>query len=130
MTYSGLRRLDRGDAQEYVDCFRALGDATRVQIVSLLATARRPMDVGEISAAVRMAQSTVSHHLSALADVQIVVAQNQPDTSAYSLNQQCVHCFPTAARRAKQPLHANELPRAIGTENLPSACSRTSVHRV
>ena len=50
--------LDRAAAAEYATWFRALADPTRIQIVSLLARRRSPMNVGEIVAAVEVGQST------------------------------------------------------------------------
>ncbi|MCW2940110.1 MAG: transcriptional regulator, partial [Actinomycetia bacterium] len=43
--------LDRPTAEEYASWFKALADATRIQIVSLLARRGEPMSVGEIVAA-------------------------------------------------------------------------------
>ena len=57
------------------------GDATRVLILHRLATARRPMTVGEVVAAVDVGQSTVSHHLKLLADtgfVHVRAARHRP----------------------------------------------------
>ena len=61
--------LGREIAAEYASWFRALADATRVQIVSLLARRGEPMSVGAITAALDVGQSTVSAHLKVLADV-------------------------------------------------------------
>jgi regulatory ArsR family protein len=52
------RPLDRGTAAEYASWFKALADPTRIQIVTLLARRARPMNVGEIVAAVDVGQST------------------------------------------------------------------------
>lgn len=89
--------LDRASAEAYAACFRALGDPTRVQIVSLLAAERRPMTVGEITGAMNVVQSTVSHHLKALASIHFVVVTHVGTTSLYAINDRCVECFPTAA---------------------------------
>ena len=59
--------LDRVTATEYASWFRALADATRVQIVSLLARRGEPMTVGAITAELEVGQSTVSEHLKILA---------------------------------------------------------------
>jgi ArsR family transcriptional regulator len=63
-----VRPLERTTAAEYSNWFRALADATRVQIVSLLARRDEPMNVGEIVARVEVGQSTVSAHLKVLAE--------------------------------------------------------------
>lgn len=89
--------LDRAEAEEYASWFKALADATRIQIVSLLARRREPMTVGEIVAASGVGQSTVSHHLKILADVRFVLVDKRGTSSLYRINETCVSCFPTAA---------------------------------
>jgi DNA-binding transcriptional ArsR family regulator len=89
--------LDRAVAVEYASWFKALADATRVQIVSLLARHGEPMSVREITAAVQVGQSTVSAHLKVLAEVRFVLAERRGTAVFYRVNQACVGCFPTAA---------------------------------
>jgi DNA-binding transcriptional ArsR family regulator len=89
--------LDRAVAQEYASWFRALADPTRVQIVEFLARQGRPMPVGEIVAAVGLAQSTVSQHLRILAEVRFVLVEPVGTARHYRINQNCVGCFPSAA---------------------------------
>ena len=89
--------LARDEATEYASWFKALADATRVQIVSLLARAARPMPVGEIVDAVDVGQSTVSTHLKILAEVGFVHVEHRGTASWYRINDACVSCFPTAA---------------------------------
>ena len=94
---NGEPPLDRPVAAEYAAWFRALADATRVQIVSLLARRGVPMNVGEIVAAVDVGQSTVSAHLKVLAEVRFVLAERRGTATYYRVNDACVECFPTAA---------------------------------
>ena len=89
--------LDRVMAAEFASWFRALADATRVQIVSLLARRGEPMSVGAITAALDVGQSTVSAHLKVLAEVRFVLAERQGTSAFYRINEACVGCFPTAA---------------------------------
>jgi DNA-binding transcriptional ArsR family regulator len=89
--------LDRATAAEYATWFKALADATRIQIVSLLARRGTPMNVGEIVAAVDVGQSTVSAHLKVLAEVRFLLAEHQGTATYYRINEACVDCFPTAA---------------------------------
>ena len=89
--------LDRPAAAKYATWFKALADATRIQIVSLLARQGTPMSVGEIVAAVDVGQSTVSAHLKVLADVRFVLAERRGTATYYRVNEACVECFPTAA---------------------------------
>jgi DNA-binding transcriptional ArsR family regulator len=89
--------VDRATATEFASWFKALADATRIQIVSLLARRGTPMSVGEIVAAVDVGQSTVSAHLKVLADVRFVLADHRGTATYYQINEACVDCFPTAA---------------------------------
>lgn len=89
--------LDRVTAVEYASWFRALADATRVQIVALLARHDGPMTVGEITRALNVGQSTVSEHLKILAGVRFVLAERRGTANWYRINERCVACFPTAA---------------------------------
>jgi DNA-binding transcriptional ArsR family regulator len=89
--------LDRATAAEYAAWFRALADATRVQIVSLLARRGEPMSVGAITAELQVGQSTVSEHLKILAGVRFVLTERRGTAAYYRVNDACVRCFPSAA---------------------------------
>ena len=89
--------LDRQTAETYAAWFKALADGTRVQVVSLLARAGRPLTVKEIVEAVPVGQSTVSEHLRQLAAVGFVLAEERGTSRLYRINANCVTCFPTAA---------------------------------
>jgi DNA-binding transcriptional ArsR family regulator len=91
------RLIDRATAAEYASWFKALADPTRIQIVTLLARRARPMNVGEIVAAVDVGQSTVSAHLKVLAEVRFVLFEHRGSSTYYRINDACVDCFPTAA---------------------------------
>jgi DNA-binding transcriptional ArsR family regulator len=93
-TETEIGPLDRVTATEFASWFRALADATRIQIVSLLA---RPMSVGEIVAAVDVGQSTVSAHLKVLSEVRFVLVERVGTAAYYRINDRCVDCFPSAA---------------------------------
>nr|WP_281262639.1 metalloregulator ArsR/SmtB family transcription factor [Nonomuraea fuscirosea] len=89
--------MPRAEAEEHASWFKALADATRIQIVSLSARRRAPMSVGEIVVASGVGQSTVSHHLKILAAVRFVLVERQGTASLYRINERCVSRFPTAA---------------------------------
>ena len=89
--------LAREAADTYAAWFKALADSTRVQVVSLLARSGVPLSVKEIVAAVPVGQSTVSEHLRQLAAVGFVIAENHGTSRLYSINEECVKSFPTAA---------------------------------
>jgi DNA-binding transcriptional ArsR family regulator len=91
------RPLERATAVAYASWFRALADATRVQIVSLLARSGGPMSVGEITTSLEVGQSTVSEHLKILAGVGFVLSERHGTANRYRVNERCVACFPTAA---------------------------------
>jgi len=89
--------LERATAMEYASWFRALADATRVQIVTLLGRRGEPMSVGAITAELDVGQSTVSEHLKILAGIRFVLAERRGTAVRYRVNDRCVACFPTAA---------------------------------
>jgi DNA-binding transcriptional ArsR family regulator len=97
LTMNDERPLDRVVAETYAEWFKALADGTRVQVVSLLARAGRPLTVKEIVAAVPVGQSTVSEHLRQLSAVGFVLAEDRGTSRLYRINGNCVTCFPTAA---------------------------------
>src|SRR4029450_6385547 len=88
--------VDRHSAEVWASWFRCLGDPSRVLILNLLATARRPMTVGEVVEAVYVGQSTVSHHLKLLADVGFVLVEREGTSSLYRVNEHCLAYFPSA----------------------------------
>jgi arsenite methyltransferase len=94
---TSIMPVQRAEAAEYASWFRALADASRVQIVSLLARCGEPMNVGEIVTRVAVGQSTVSAHLKVLAEVGFVLAEQRGTATYYRINEACVGCFPTAA---------------------------------
>lgn len=90
--------LGRDEAAAWATCFQALGDPSRILILHLLATAGRPMTVGEITDALDIGQSTVSHHLRKLADERFVLVDHERNSSFYRVNDECLTHFPTAAQ--------------------------------
>jgi len=89
--------LDRASAEAYASWFRCLADATRIQILHLLAGADGPLTVGEIVAAVGVGQSTVSAHLRRLAELEFVFVEHVGTASHYRVNDDCLTSFPAAA---------------------------------
>jgi ArsR family transcriptional regulator len=94
---NAVNAIDREAAVTYASWFRSLGDATRVQILNLLARSREPLRVGEIVAALEVGQSTVSQHLKVLAEVGFVLVEHRGTASLYRVNESCISCFPSAA---------------------------------
>jgi DNA-binding transcriptional ArsR family regulator len=103
-------KLSRDQAELYSDWFRCLADPTRLEILSLLATERRAMSVGEIVAGVDVGQSTVSEHLRRLAETCFVLVEHQGTSSLFRINENCIECFPSAAEFVMGKVPANQLP--------------------
>ena len=55
------------------------------------------MTVGEITERLDVGQSTVSHHLSILAEVRFVLVERAGTASFWRINDRCLECFPSAA---------------------------------
>lgn len=89
--------IDRRSAEVWAGWFRCLADPSRVLLLNRLATARRPMTVGELVAGVDIGQPTVSHHLKVLAEVGFVHRQPKANTTLWSVNERCLERFPSAA---------------------------------
>ncbi len=97
MNTSSTQQLDRAHATEWAGWFQALGDPTRVLILHLLSVEDRPMTVGEITSALDVGQSTISHHLAKLADVRFVLVEHVSTSSLWRVNAACLAAFPSAA---------------------------------
>lgn len=108
--------LDRDSADAYASWFRCLADATRLQILHLLATSTTPMTVGEIVHAVDVGQSTVSAHLRRLAELEFVFVEHVGTASLYRVNDECLTAFPAAA-----DVVMGRLPRAGAGDALTAA---------
>ena len=106
--------IDRGDAEAYASWFRCLADATRIQILNVLARADAPLTVGEIVSAVGVGQSTVSAHLRRLAELEFVFVEHVGTSSLYRVNEDCLTSFPAAADvvMGRVPVHGDPLSSA------------------
>jgi DNA-binding transcriptional ArsR family regulator len=103
--------VERASAEVWAGWFRALGDATRVLLLNRLATAGRPMTVGELVDVSDVGQSTVSHHLRILAEAGFVLSEQRGASNLYRVNERCLECFPSAAE-----LVMGRLPRYPATD--------------
>ena len=65
----------------------------------LLARHGRPMSVGEIVAAMGLAQSTVSQHLKILTEVRFVLVEPVGNARHYRINDDCIAVLPVRRRR-------------------------------
>lgn len=89
--------LDRPAAEAYASWFRCVADPTRLQVLHVLATAGRPLRVGEVTEAVGVAQSTVSVHLKRLLEEEFVLVERVGTASWFTVNAACLEQFPAAA---------------------------------
>jgi ArsR family transcriptional regulator len=90
--------LSDARVDELSHVYRALGDATRVQIVHILTAAAEPVCVCDFTAAFELGQPTVSHHLARLREAGIVTSTKQGVWAFYQLNPE----MSAAARAAVQ----------------------------
>lgn len=92
-----MELLARDEAELYAEWFRALADPTRVQLLAWLAQQPEPASVRQLTAVMPVGQSTISHHLAALATVRFVLVERRGTSSLYRVNPACLDCFPSAA---------------------------------
>lgn len=87
---SELDRLrDRSVFYHLAETFRALGDASRIQIIWALSHGK--LSVTELTAKVKMSQPAVSHHLRTLRNLRLVRVQKDGRTSYYSLDDEHIN---------------------------------------
>ena len=80
-------KLDEGAAEATASLFKALGDAHRVRIVNLLlANPSDPVCVCDITAYLRLSQSTVSFHLKKLVNAGLLDREQRGTWAYYSIN--------------------------------------------
>jgi ArsR family transcriptional regulator len=79
-------RTRPGDLRGYAPLFKALADATRLEIVALLAAAGEPLCACDIEAHFDLAQATISHHLKILREAGVLDSQRRGTWIFYSLD--------------------------------------------
>lgn len=89
------RRAKPRNLQPYTALFKALADATRVEIVVLLAEACEPVCACDIEAHFELAQATVSHHLKVLRKAGVLSSERRGTWIFYALE-------PTALERLRE----------------------------
>jgi L-amino acid N-acyltransferase YncA/DNA-binding transcriptional ArsR family regulator len=92
---SGL--LAQQDAATYAEWFACLADPTRVRVLHAVATAGRPITVGELTERIGVSQSTCSHHVRKLADVGFVLLRKEGTATKVAVNAACCTGLPHAA---------------------------------
>jgi hypothetical protein len=71
-------------SEELVTFFKALADPNRLKIVGLLA--EKPYSVEELAALLQLKPPTVSHHLSRLAEAELVTSRGESYYTVYQLD--------------------------------------------
>jgi ArsR family transcriptional regulator len=79
-----------GEAETTASLFKALGDAHRVRIVNLLATAQDAVCVCDLTDFLGLSQPTVSHHLRKLVDAGLLAREQRGVWAYYSLRDDAV----------------------------------------
>jgi len=72
------------------------------------------MTVGEITDRLDVGQSTVSHHLSILAEVRFLLVERIGTASLWRVNERCLDCFPDATGLVLGKVPANFLKALEG----------------
>ncbi len=89
MEESGMQGVAMSDNNELVTVFKALADASRLKIVGLLA--QKSYTVEQLAAMLGLKASTISHHLSRLAEVGLVSARAEGYYSVYQLEKKALN---------------------------------------
>ena len=92
-----MKHINDKKSAEFARWFKCLGDATRVKLLSIVASAENPLSVGEIVKRVGKSQSTVSHHLQILADERFVFTESDSTKTYVRINNKCMTALPDAA---------------------------------
>ena len=74
------------EAEDFAQLFKALGDATRVQIVRLLVEQGERLCVCHIEGAFALSQPTISHHLKVLREAGLVTTERRGVWIYYSVD--------------------------------------------
>ena len=89
--------LSDDEAEATAAIFRALGDATRVRIVNVLATSDEPVCICNLVEPLELTQPTVSHHMKKLLDVGLVEREQRGKWAYFTLNADALRTLATVA---------------------------------
>ena len=84
-------------ADEYASWFRCLADGTRLRVLHVVASSSAPMTAGEIVERLDRSQSTISRHLSVLAEERFVLTEPDGVRTLVRANPACMAALPEAA---------------------------------
>jgi ArsR family transcriptional regulator len=77
--------LPPADGERLVAIFKALGDATRLDVFRLIAAQPEPLCVCDVVDRFNVSQPTISHHLKVLRDAGVVQSERRGTNIYYSL---------------------------------------------
>ena len=97
-------------SEELVAFFKALADSSRVRIIGLLA--QQPYSVEQLAALLKLKPSTVSHHLTRLAEAGLVSARAEGYYSVYQLEEK------TLQEKARSLFSREDLATAVADVDL------------
>ena len=98
-TPAGEISIGESEAIALANAFKALGDPTRIQIMSILAGSDEPTCVCEITPRFSISQPTISHHLRILRDADFIYAERRGTFMYYQLNRAALADLPDAMRQ-------------------------------
>ena len=91
--------LDAEEAQRLARIFKALGDPTRVRLLSLIAAQRdREACICDLTGPVGLSQPTVSHHMKQLVDAGLVVREQRGRWAFYRIVEDTLAALSVALR--------------------------------
>lgn len=91
--------LSAEDAERAAQVFRALGDPTRVRLLSLIAAGERgEACICDLTEPVGLSQGTVSHHMKLLADAGLVTREQRGKWAYFAVNSESMDAAADALR--------------------------------
>ncbi|MQW74961.1 metalloregulator ArsR/SmtB family transcription factor [Nocardioides sp. dk4132] len=91
--------LDAEEAQRLARTFKALGDPTRVRLLSLIAAQpEREACICDLTEPVGLSQPTVSHHMKQLVDAGLVIREQRGRWAFYRLVEDTLSALSGALR--------------------------------
>ena len=89
--------LSDEEAEATAELFKALGDATRVRIVNMLANSDEPVCVCNLIEPLGLSQPTVSHHMKKLLDAGLIEREQRGKWAYFNLVPEATRKLATVA---------------------------------
>ncbi len=103
-----------GEAERIARVFKALGDPTRVRLLSLIAAGERgEACICDLTAPVGLSQGTVSHHMKLLADAGLVTREQRGRWAYYALTDGALDATAETVRALIAPAPTHSQPGVI-----------------